>query len=122
RLIGAADDAARLLAGRHGLELLQEAAAHHGDADVARTQMLLGAIGDAALAGPGDDVLIDDVAGDKAAGLVLQRADPGRHALLHVRLAAFRHPHEKPRHAERILVVDRHPPLEMAAEIKTVRP
>src|SRR5580693_8185874 len=122
RLIGAADDAAGLLAGRHGLELLEETAAHHGDTDVARTQMLLGAVGDAALAGPGNDVLVDDVTGDEAAGFVLQRADPGRHALLHVRLAAFRHPHEEPGDAQRILVVDRYAPLEMAAEIKAVRP
>ena len=84
--------------------------------------MLLGAVGDAALADPGDDVLVDDVAGDPAAGLVLDRADPGRHALLHVRLAALRHAHEEPRDAERVLVVDRHAPFEMAAEIKPVRP
>src|SRR5580700_4750417 len=84
--------------------------------------MLLGAVGDAALAGPGDDVLVDDVAGDEAAGFVLQRADPGRHALLHVRLAVFWHAHEEPGDAERILVVDRYAPFEMAAEIKTVRP
>src|SRR5580692_3206835 len=84
--------------------------------------MLLGAVGDAALAGPGDDVLVDDVAGDEAASFVLQRAHPGRHAFLHVRLAAFRHPDEEPRYAERVLVVDRHAPFEMAAEIKPVRP
>src|SRR5260370_35217475 len=84
--------------------------------------MLLGAVGDAALAGPGDDVLVDDVAGDEAAGFVLQRAGPGWHAFLHVRLAALRHPHEEPGDAARVLVVDRPPPLEMAAEIKSARP
>ena len=45
------------------------------------------AVGHRALADPGDDVLVDDVAGDPAAGArVLDRAGPGRDGALHIRL------------------------------------
>ena len=117
-----ADHALRIAAGLDRLDLLEEAIAHHGDADVARAQMLLRAVGDRALPDPGDDVLVDDVAGDPAAVLAPDRALPGRHAVLHVRLAALRHADEEPRHRQRVLVVDRHAPFEMAAEIEAVRP
>src|SRR6202012_2600353 len=105
-----------------GVELLEKAVAHHGHADIARAQIFLAAIGNAALADPGDNVLVDDMAGNPAAGIVLDRADPGRHPLLHIGLAAFRHAHEEPRDIERILIVDRHAPFDMAAEIEAVRP
>ena len=84
--------------------------------------MFLGAVGDAALAHPGDDVLVDDVARDPAAVLVFDRTHPGRHALLDIGFAPLRHPHEKPGDAERVLVVHRHPPFEMIAEVEAVRP
>src|SRR5579883_176876 len=122
RLIGTAYHAARLLAGGHGFHLGEEAPAHHGDADVARPQILLSTIGDAPLADPGDDVLVDDVAGDEATVLVLERAHPGRHALLHVGLAALGDTREEPGDAQRILVIDRDPPFEVAAEKEAVRP
>src|ERR1043166_9559171 len=84
--------------------------------------MLLGAVGDGALPDPGDDVLVDDVAGDPAAVVVPDRTFPCRHAVLHVRLAALRHANEEPRHRQRVLVVHRPPPFEVAAEIEAVRP
>src|SRR5213076_539953 len=80
------------------------------------------AVGDGALPDPGDDILIDDVAGDPAAVFAPKRAFPRRHAVLHVRLAALRHANEEPRHRQRVLVVHRHPPFEVAAEIEAVRP
>src|SRR5262249_31388032 len=82
----------------------------------------LAAVGDRALADPGDDVLVDDVAGDPAAVRVLDRAHPGGNGVLHVGLAPLRHAHEEPRHAERVLVVDRHAPFEMIAEVEAIRP
>src|SRR5215470_2553801 len=54
--------------------------------------------------------------------LVLDRACPGRDLVLHIGLAPLRHPHEEPADAERVLVVDRHPPFEVIAEIEAVRP
>src|SRR5262245_25091462 len=62
------------------------------------------------------------MARDPAAVLVLDRAHPGRDLVLHIRLAALRHPHEEPADAERVLVVDRHAPFEVIAEIEAVRP
>src|SRR3954463_10205729 len=84
--------------------------------------MLLRAVGDGALPDPGDDVLIDDVTGDPAAVVVPDRTLPRRHAVLHVRLATRRHANEEPRHRQRVLVIHRHAPFEVAAEIEAVRP
>src|SRR5262249_36047812 len=74
--VGAADDRLGVAALGDGVEIIEQALADHGDAHIAGAEVLLGAIGDAALADPGDDVLVDDVAGDPAAALVLDRADP----------------------------------------------
>ena len=52
---------------RDGIEILEQALADHRDAEVAGAEILLGAVGDAALPDPGDDVLVDDVARDPAA-------------------------------------------------------
>src|SRR5262249_42517478 len=117
-----ADDRLGIATLRDRVEVLEQPFADHDDAEVARPEVLLGAVGDTALTDPGDDVLVDDVARDPAAVLVLDRAHPGRHALLHVRLAPLRHTHEEPGDAERILVVDRNAPFEMIAEIEAVRP
>src|ERR1051326_7597629 len=84
--------------------------------------MLLGAVGDRPLPDPGDDVLVDDVAGDPAAVLAADRALPGRYAVLHVGLAPLRHANEEPRHRQCVLVVDRYPPFEVTAEIEAIRP
>src|SRR5690349_15683430 len=85
--------------------------------------MLLGAIGDWPLADPSDEVLIQDVAGDPAAGLfVLQRRPPVWDALLHVRLLLDRDVLIEPVDAEAPLVIDRDAPLEIAAEVEAVRP
>src|SRR5215813_15000550 len=62
------------------------------------------------------------MARDPAAVLVLDRAHPGRDLVLHIRLAALRHPHEEPADAERVLIIDRHAPFEVIAEIEAVRP
>src|SRR5262249_36181153 len=117
-----AHDRPRIATLRDGIEIVEQAFADHGDAHVARADILLGAIRDAALPDPGDDVLVDHVARNPASALILDRADPGRNRVLHVRLAPFRHPHEEPGDAERVLVVDRHAPFEMIAEIKAVGP
>ncbi len=122
RQVRIADHCLGIAALRDGVEVVEEALADHGDAHVARTQILLGAIGDPALAHPGDEVLVHDVARDPATVLVLDRADPGRDRLLHERLAPLRHAHEEPGDAQRILVVDRHAPFEMIAEIEAVGP
>src|SRR5262249_48722806 len=101
---------------------LEQALADHHDAEIAGADVLLGAVGDAALTDPGDDVLVDHVAGDPAALLVLDRAHPSRHALLDVGLAPLWHTHEEPGDAERVLVIHRHAPFEMIAEVEPVRP
>src|SRR6266852_1369310 len=120
--VGVADHALGVLAARDGVELVEEALADHRNAEVAGADILLGAVGDRALPDPGDDVLVDDVARDPAAVLVLDRAVPSRNRPLHIRLSPFRHAHEEPGDAERVLVVDRHAPLEVIAEIEAVRP
>src|SRR5205823_3113176 len=93
-----AHDAFRIATVVHGLDLGKEALAHHGDADVARAQVLARAVRDGALADPADEVLVHDVAGDPASVRVLDRASPGRHARLHVGLAPLRHADEEPGH------------------------
>src|SRR3982074_1218796 len=119
---GIANDAFGLPARLDRIELGKEALTHHADADVAAAQVLARAVSDHALAHPGDDVLVDDVARDPAPAFVLDGAAPTRAPVLDEGLAPLRHAHEEPRDAERILVVDRHPPFEMAAEIESVRP
>src|SRR5262249_7737051 len=94
------------------VEILEQPFADHDDSEVARPEVLLCAVGDAALTDPGDDVLVDDVARDPAAMLVLDRTHPGRHAPLHVGFAPLRHAHEEPSDAECVLVVDRNAPFE----------
>ena len=67
------------LIGAGRCQLDEEAPPQHRDAAVAGTQRLPAAVGHRALADPGDDVLVDDVAGDPPAGdRVLDRAGPGR--------------------------------------------
>src|SRR6476646_3771576 len=120
--VGAAHGAFGVVAARYGIELLEQALAHHGDAEVAGAEILLGAVGDSALPDPGDDILVDDVARNPAAVDVLDRAHPGRNLVLQVGLAPFRHADEKPTDAERVLIVDRHSPFEMVPEIEAIRP
>src|SRR5437588_7119972 len=122
RQIGVADNGLGIAALRNGVEIVEQALADHYNAEIAGAEIFLAAIGDAALTDPCDDVLVDHVARDPASVLVLDRAHPGRDLLLHIRLAALGHAHEEPRHAERVLVIDRHAPFEMVAEIKAVRP
>src|SRR5262249_39471367 len=122
RHVRVADDRLRIAALGDGVEIVEQALADHHDAEVAGADVLLAAVGDRALADPGDDVLVDHVAGDPAAVLVLDRAYPGGNGVLYVGLASLRHAHEEPRHAERVLVVDRHAPLEMIAEVEAVGP
>src|SRR4051794_22500816 len=43
RHVGVADDGLRLGAARHRVELLEQALAHHGNAEIAGTEILLGA-------------------------------------------------------------------------------
>src|SRR5262249_2428229 len=70
---GIADDALGVASLRHGFHVLEKAIADHRDAAIARAEQLLAAIRDRALADPGDDVLVDDVARDPAAVGVLDR-------------------------------------------------
>src|ERR1019366_285180 len=122
RDVRVADDALGLGAGRERRELLEKALADHRDADIAGAEILQGAVRDRALPNPGDDVLVDDMARDPAPIRVLDRAMPGRDRTLHVGLPLARHPCVEPADAERVAIVDRHPPFEMVAEIKPVRP
>src|SRR5262249_35975447 len=95
RHVRIADDRLRLAPLRHGIEIVEQALADHRDAEIAGAEILLGAVGDAPLPDPGDDVLVDHMAGDPAPVGILDRADPGRHALLNEGLAAFGHAHEE---------------------------
>src|SRR5262249_28668693 len=117
-----ADDRLRIAALGDGVEIVEQALADHHNSEVARADVFLAAVGDHALTDPGDDVLVDDVARDPAAVRVLDRAHPGRNGALPVGFASLRHAHEEPRNAERVLVVDRHAPFEMIAEVEAVRP
>src|SRR5258708_25493853 len=65
--LGVADKAFRVLARANGCQILEELLADERDSAVARAQVLLGAVGDAPLAHPGDDVLVADLAADPAA-------------------------------------------------------
>src|SRR5207253_10923771 len=99
------------------------ATADHHDAAVARAQIFLAAIGDAALPDPGHEILVHDMAGDPASGpWVHDRPLPGRDAVLDIGLALLRHPAEMPHHAQRVLVIDRHPKLDMVAGEQPIRP
>src|SRR5262249_17121157 len=122
RHVRVADDRLRIATLGDGVEIVEQALADHHNSEVARADVFLAAVGDRALTDPGDDVLVDDVARDPAAVLVLNRAHPGRNGVLHVGFASLRHAHEEPRNAERVLVVDRHAPFEMIAEVEAVRP
>src|SRR6185312_2570280 len=106
-----------------GFQILEKAAADLRDALVAGGKMFVLAVGDHALAHPGDEILIHDVAGDPAPGrLVADRAVPGRDRVLDVRLAVLRHAREEPRHRQRVVIVDRHAPFEMIAGEEGVGP
>src|SRR5712691_132697 len=120
--VRAADDRLGIAALRDGVEIVEQALADHRNAHVARADILLGAVGDPPLPDPGDDVLVDDVARNPAPVLALDRAHPGRDRFLHKGLASLRHAHEEPGDAQRVLVVDRHAPFEMVAEIEGVGP
>src|SRR6185437_5843142 len=118
-----AHQAFRLLAFFDAVEIGEELPTQHRDALVAGREILMLAVGDGALADPGDEILIHHVRRDPASGArVLDRALPGRDAVLDIRFALLRHAHERPGDAERILVVDRDAPLEILAGIKRVRP
>src|SRR5262249_61670561 len=86
----------RIVARRDLLHLREETLAHHGDADIARAQMLFAAVGDGTLPDPGNNVLVDDMAVDPASAGILDRADPGRDDALNERLAALPHPQQEP--------------------------
>src|SRR5262249_44092169 len=73
---GVADHALRIGAAGDRVEVAEQLPAQERDAAVARAEILPGAVGDAPLADPGDDVLVDDVAGDPAPARVLDRAGP----------------------------------------------
>src|SRR6185436_4382312 len=104
-------------------EVVEQAPAQQADPAIARAEVLARAIGDSALAHPGDDVLIDDVAGDPLAGVRIgRRAAPRGDRFLDIRLGFLRHADERPDHRKRVLVVDRHAPFEVLAEKETVRP
>src|SRR6185503_21249012 len=122
-LVRVANERLGLAAAHHGLGVFQDAPAHHDDAAVAFAQVLLRAVGDGALADPGDEVLVHDVRGDPAVGQrVLDRAVPVGNAVLLVGLHLVRHAIEEPAHAQHVGVVDRHTPLEVAPGEETVRP
>ena len=104
------------------LQLGEEALAQQHDAAIAEPQVLAGPVGDPALARPCREILVHHVARDPAAVAIVRRAVPGRDRLLLVRLAFLGHAGKRPSHAERVLVVHRHAPLEVVAEEEGVRP
>src|SRR5260221_187685 len=121
--LGVADEALRILARGNGGQIPEELPADERDPSVARAEVLLGAVGDAPLADPGDDVLVDHVARDPAPGLrVPDRRAPRGNAFLLVGLGFLRHADKGPGDREHVLVVHRYAPLEVLAEKKTVRP
>src|SRR4029077_13318435 len=101
-----ADQTFWVLAFGDGVDILEQLLPQHRDAAVARAEILFRPIGDPALADPGDDVLVDDVAGDPAPGRVPDGTGPRRDLLLLVGLGLPRHANERPGHREHVLVVD----------------
>src|SRR6266581_400997 len=79
---GVADQAFGVLAVGDRIQVAEQLLAQHGDPAVARAEVLLRSIGDAPLADPGDDILVDDVAGDPAPGPIPDRRRPRRDAVL----------------------------------------
>src|SRR4029077_5637718 len=88
---GVADQALRVLARGEGGQILEELFAQERNPAVARAEVLFRAVGDRSLADPGDDVLVDDVAGDPAPSPILDRRSPRGDALLLVGLGLLRH-------------------------------
>src|SRR5262249_44201228 len=82
-----AHDGGRVLTLGNPVEILEEALAHHGDANIARAQILVAAVGDAALASPANDILVYDVTNDPLALVIAHRGHPGGNTVLHVGLA-----------------------------------
>src|SRR6267142_5568143 len=118
-----ADQALGVLAVGDRVDILEQLLAQHRDAAVARAEVLLRAVGDRALADPGDDVLVDDMAGDPAPGRgIPDGARPRRDPFLLVGLRLLGHADEGPGHREHVLVVDGNAPLEVLAQKKSVRP
>ncbi len=108
---------------RDPLQVGEKAAPHHDDAAVAAPEMFPAAVGDHALAGPREEILVHQVRGDPATGLrVLHGAHPVGNALLHVRLALRGHAAEEPADRKRGGVVHRNAPLEVVAGEERVRP
>src|ERR1043166_1463915 len=118
-----ADHRFGLSAAGHEFGLLQHPLAHHDDPAVALAQVLLGPVRNGTLAHPGHEVLVHYVRGDPAPRLrLVDRAVPVGDALLSERLHLVWHPVEEPSDAQHVLVVDGHPPFEVAAGEETVRP
>src|SRR5215831_2164417 len=115
------DQALGVLAASDRVEVAEELPAHERDAAVARAEILPGPVGDRPLADPGDDVLVDDVAGDPASARVAYRARPRRDALLLVGLGFLGHADERPGHRQHVFVVDGDAPLEVLSEEKSIR-
>src|SRR2546422_6163966 len=122
-LLRISDHALGLAAAHHPLGVFEDAPAHHDDAAIALAQMLLRAVGDRALADPGDEVLVHDVRGDPPVRQrILDRARPVGDPVLLEGLHVVRHAIEEPAHAQHVRVVDGHAPLEVAAGEQAVRP
>ena len=105
-----------ILAAPHFLDLVEIALAHHHDAPVAGGEIFLAPVGDTPLPHPGQNVLVDHMAGDPLPVGIGERALPGGYGLLHIGLAPLGHAGEEEGDAEGVLVIDRHAPFEMLTE------
>src|SRR5260370_4235408 len=105
------------------LDIVEKATTDHDDAAVARGQIFLRAIGDAALPDPGYEILIHRMTGNPGAGGgVCDRPLTSRDAVLDIGLTLSRHAAEMPHDAERVFVVDGHAELDVIAAEQSVRP
>ena len=96
-LRGVADHRFGVAAARGDAGLLEHAAAQQDDAAIALAEVLLRAVGDGALADPGDEVLVHDMGGDPAPRARLGNgAVPVGDAVLCERLHLVGHPVEEP--------------------------
>src|SRR5262245_17946893 len=106
----------RLFTFGDAFHLFEKPLSQHQDSTITQTEMLLAAIRDAALSGPGDEILIHHVAGQPTACRgILDGTVPGWDVALLVGFTSFGNSLESPGHAECVLVIHRDAPFEMAS-------
>src|SRR5690606_6043992 len=92
-------------------------------AHIALSKTLVGAIGNFSLAGPGHKILVNDMRGNPPTCLrVFNRPVPGRYFFLFVRFLLGWHTTKQPQYTERFMIINRHTPFKLMAQIKAVGP